>query len=142
MTTRSLLITLFIMLGLSAPAMAQQPSGSHRYAIYFEYSDQAIKAIIDNPQQDRVAQVTKLIEPFGGKVETFYLFPMGGEWDGMGIEQFPDDVSLVAINLILRSTGNLVRTQAVPVMTPQEFQQSFVKAKSTPTTYTPPTATK
>jgi uncharacterized protein with GYD domain len=142
MTSRSLLIASAIVLGFAVPVMAQQQSGSHRYVIFFKYSDQAIKALIDNPQQDRVGQATKLTEAFGGKLETTFGFPMGGEWDGMVIQQFPDDVTLNAVNLVLRSTGNFVRTQAVPLLTIQEVQQSLAKAKNTPNTYTAPTATR
>jgi uncharacterized protein with GYD domain len=113
----------------------------HRYVVFVKYSDQAIKAMIDTPQ-DRVAIATKLTEAFGGKLETTYGFPMGGEWDIMIIQQFPDDVAVEAVNFVLRATGNFVKTQAIPIMTVQEIEQSLAKARSTRSTYTAPTATK
>src|SRR5215471_15709234 len=55
MRTRSLLLALAIVIGLAIPAMAQQASTPQRYAVFFKYSDQAIKGLVDNPQ-DRTAR--------------------------------------------------------------------------------------
>ena len=53
-------------IGLSVPAIAQQ--SMHRYIAFFKYSDTAVKAMTENPQ-DRSAQIAKLAESFGGKLE-------------------------------------------------------------------------
>jgi uncharacterized protein with GYD domain len=82
MKVHSLLIASAITTALALPTMAQQSSTTHRYLLLFKYSEQAIKAMRENPQ-DRSAQAAKLIETLGGKMEVNYFFPLGGEYDGM-----------------------------------------------------------
>ena len=72
MKSKSLLIASVIAIGLTIPVMAQQPNTMHRYATFFKYTDQAIKAMVDNPQ-DRTAAVAKINEAFGGKLETIFF---------------------------------------------------------------------
>lgn len=95
----------------------------------------------ENPQ-DRAAAAKKLIEGFGGTMETSYFFPAGSEYDGMIIAGFPDDASALGVNLTVRATGNFTKLQTVPVMTADEFKAAMEKAKNVKSSYTPPTATK
>jgi uncharacterized protein with GYD domain len=95
----------------------------------------------ENPQ-DRSAQIAKLAESFGGKLEAAYWFPSGSEYDGMVITSLPDGVSAEAQDLFVRATGNLAKTQSIPLMTAEEFKAAMEKAKSVKSGYTPPTATK
>src|SRR4029077_9306742 len=71
-------------MGLASPAMAQQ--SMHRYVALLKYSDSAVKAMMENPQ-DRSAQGAKLAESFGGKMVAAFFFPGGGEFDGMVINR-------------------------------------------------------
>ena len=57
MRLHSLMLTSALAIGLAVPAMAQQ--SVHRYITNFRYSDTAIKAMTENPQ-DRAAQIAKL----------------------------------------------------------------------------------
>jgi uncharacterized protein with GYD domain len=139
MKLRLLILESALIAALAAPAMAQQ--SMHRYALYFKYSDAAIKAMTDNPQ-DRAAAAAKLYESFGGKVEANYWFATGGEFDGMIIVQMPDEVSAEATALFATSTGNFPNTNAVLLMTSEEFKAVQEKAKAVKSAYTPPTATK
>lgn len=140
MRSRTLLIASAIAIGLAGPAIAQQSTSAHRYVGLFKYTDQAIKTTTENPQ-DRAAPVAKLLEGLGGKLESMYFFPMGGEWDGMVISQMPND-AVESVNLIVRSTGNFAKVQSIPVMTAGEFKAAAEKAKSATTGYTAPTATR
>jgi uncharacterized protein with GYD domain len=108
----SLVMASALTMGLAVPAMAQQ--SMHRYAVFFKYADNAVKAMTENPQ-DRSAQGSKATESFGGKQDAFYLFPAGGEFDGMAIAEFPDQVTAEGLNLFVRSTGNFTRFQIVPI---------------------------
>src|SRR5690242_19278560 len=91
MNMQSLIVSSVFALGFAAvPAIAQQPS--HRYLEFFRYSDTAVKAMTENPQ-DRSAQAAKLAESFGGKVESIYFFPAGSEYDGMVIFAYPAEVA-------------------------------------------------
>ena len=66
MNAKSLLIASAIAVGLAMPATAQQSTTMHRYASFFKYTDQAIKGMLDNPQ-DRAAALSKAAEAFGGR---------------------------------------------------------------------------
>jgi uncharacterized protein with GYD domain len=138
MNAKSLLIAPAIAVGLAMPATAQQSTTTmHRYAGFFKYTDQAIKAMTDNPQ-DRAAAVTRSIEVFGGKVEAFYYFPMGGEFDGLIILQAPSDGAAEAIGLVARSTGALAKQVVVPIIASGEFKTLMETAKQGAASYAPP----
>jgi uncharacterized protein with GYD domain len=137
MKLHSLLIASAITTVLASSAMAQQSTTMHRYVIYFKYTDQAIKGMMDNPQ-DRTAVATKLTEAFGGKPEAFYSFPMGGEFDGMAIGQLPNDSAIEAIQLVTRAGGAVARSVVVPIMTSSEFKTLMETAKQGAASYAPP----
>jgi uncharacterized protein with GYD domain len=141
MRVHSLLIASAIATLLAFPAMAQQPGTPHRYLGLFKYSDQAMKAMRENPQ-DRSAAAAKLYESLGGKLEATYFFPLGGEYDGMLIAQMPNDAAFAALNFIIAPTENFSKALVLPLMTADEFKAAMEKAKGTITSYTPPTATR
>lgn len=153
MGLHTVVMTSVLAIGLAVPAMAQQQSGQmdraasgrpvpmHRYVSFFKYSDQAMKAMMENPQ-DRSVQVAKLAEGFGGKMDSIYFFPTGGEYDGMVIWEWPSDATIAAAALMTRSTGNFAKDLAIPLMTSFEFMAAMEKAKEVKSSYTPPTATK
>jgi uncharacterized protein with GYD domain len=141
MKLHSLMIVSALAMGFAVPAMAQS-STMHRYILYFKYSDSAVKAMTENPQ-DRAAQAAKLYESFGGKMESIYWYPSGGEYDGFAIGQAPDDVTAEAQSLMLRSSGNFPNIKVIPLMTSEEFKTATMeKVKNVKSGYAPPTATK
>jgi len=71
MGIHSLLIASTITTALVLPAIAQQSTTMHRYAILFKYTNQAVKAMTENPQ-DREAAARKLSESVGGKSESIF----------------------------------------------------------------------
>lgn len=140
MKLRTLFVASALAMALVAgPAMAQQTM--HRYLAFFKYSDTAVKAMTENPQ-DRSAQAAKLAESFGAKMEAIYWIAAGSEYDGVAIMAFPDEVNSEAQGLFLRATGNFTKLQSIPLMTAEEFKAAMEKAKSVKSAYTPPTATK
>jgi uncharacterized protein with GYD domain len=137
MNAKSLLIASAIAVGFAMPATAQQSTSMHRYAIFFKYTDQAIKGMTDNPQ-DRAVALSKAAEATGGKLEALYFFPMGGEFDGMIVEQQPSDMAIEAGTLLARSTGAAARVQIVPVISSGEFKTLVETAKQGAASYAPP----
>jgi uncharacterized protein with GYD domain len=137
MNAKSLLIASAIAVGLAMPATAQQSTTMHRYASFFKYTDQAIKELVDNPQ-DRTAAVSKLYAAFGAKIEAVYVFPMGGEFDGIVIIQAPSDSAIESIQLVVRSGGALAKAVVVPVIASGEFKTLMETAKQGAASYTPP----
>jgi len=75
-------------------------------------------------------------------MESAYWFAAGGEYDGMVIETFPDDVTVEAQNLFVRASGNLSKAVIFPLMTADEFKTAMEKAKNVKTGYMSPTQTK
>ncbi len=76
MNAKSLLIASAIAVGLAMPATAQQSTTMHRYASFFKYTDQAIKELLNNPQ-DRTAAVSKLFDAFARRQRLF----MSSRWE-------------------------------------------------------------
>jgi uncharacterized protein with GYD domain len=113
----------------------------HRYARFFKYSDQAIKAMTENPQ-DREAAAAKLAEGFGGKLGSIYWFATGGEFDCIVIWQNPDDVTAEASSKMARGTGNFANMRTISLLSSQEFKGAEEKVKGTKSGYTAPTTTK
>ena len=105
-----ILVAWALVIGLSLPAMAQQ--SPHRYVAFFNYSEAAVKAMTETPQ-DRAAQAAELAESFGGKMEAAYWFPAGSDYDGMVIWTFQDVVSEEALGLFARATGNFTRIKSL-----------------------------
>jgi uncharacterized protein with GYD domain len=128
MRPHSLMIALALAIGLAMPAAAQQ--SMHRYATLFKYSDEAMKAMTEHPQ-DRQAAAAKLAEEFGGKLESAYWFSTGSEYDGIVIWQLPDDVTSVALGMMTRASENFTDIRNVSVLTSQEFTAAMKKVKGT-----------
>jgi uncharacterized protein with GYD domain len=134
------LITATVVIGFITPAMAQQ--SLRPYLAYFKYSDAAIKAMTENPQ-DRGAAARKLAEGFGGKVDVIY-WTTSGEYDGFVVFEYPDDVTAAASEAFTRSTGNFQKAETIPLLNAEEFKAAMQKVKDVKatTTYTAPTQTK
>ena len=133
-------ITATVVIGFITPAMAQQ--SLRPYLAYFKYSDGAIKAMTENPQ-DRGAAARKLAEGFGGKVDVIY-WTTSGEYDGFVVFEYPDDVTAAASVALTRASGNFQKAESIPLLNAEEFKAAMQKVKDVKatTTYTAPTQTK
>ena len=134
------LIAAALVIGFVAPVMGQQPM--RHYLAYFKYSDAAVKAMTENPQ-DREAAARKLAEGFGGKLDVIYWTPSGG-FDGFAVFEYPDDVTAMASNALTRSSLNFQRLETIPILNAEEYKAAMQKAKDVraTTAYTVPTQTK
>ncbi len=137
---RLLMTASVLAIGLLAPATAQQSTNMHYYIGYFKYTDNAIKAMTESPQ-DRSVQARKLVEGFGGKLDRIFWFT-SGEYDGFVIYELPDDATAEAIEMTVRATGNFQSNDFIRIMNAEEFKMALEKAKQAKTGYTPPTETK
>jgi uncharacterized protein with GYD domain len=129
-----------LVIGFIAPAMAQQPM--RHYLAYFKYTDAAVKAMTENPQ-DREAAARKLAEGFGGKLDVIYWMT-SGPYDGFAVFEYPDDATAAASVALTRSSGNFQTNQSIPLLNAEEFKATMQKAKDVKasTAYTAPTQTK
>jgi uncharacterized protein with GYD domain len=84
----------------------------------------------ENPQ-DGATQVARLYEAYGGKMESIYFFSMGGEYDGLSVGQFPNNGAVAALVLSVGSSREFARSQALPLMSRDEFKGALEKVKGT-----------
>jgi uncharacterized protein with GYD domain len=139
MRKSNLLVAATLAISLVTPTMAQE---MRHYIGYFKYTDAAMKAMTENPQ-DREAAGRKLAETFGGKLDAIY-WTASGDYDGFVIWEWPDDVTAEASNMLARATGNFSKNEIIPLMNATEFKAAMQKVKDIKATtgYTAPTQTK
>ena len=106
------------------------------YLIKANYSTDAIKAMVNNPQ-DREVAARKAIEALGGTLHHFF-FALG-DADVIAIIEVPDDKTIVAGSLIVSASGNFSKYSTTKLMTSSEAMAAMSKAKDVVSAYTPPT---
>jgi uncharacterized protein with GYD domain len=105
------------------------------YLLQASYKDNQLKAALE-AGSDRTPVMRALVESFGGKLhQTFLAF---GEWDVVGILEFPDNESAAAALLHVESAGVWSRAQTTVLITTEEGMRAVQKVKATQTTYRPP----
>ena len=107
------------------------------YLIRWQFKDTAAKALVAKPQ-DRTAPARTLIEGFGGKLLSYY-FALG-EYDGIGICEFPDSVSVAACSMKATATGAFTRFETTALLTAAEAEAAMKKAKEAKVDYRAPNA--
>ena len=105
------------------------------YMLRWQLTTDSAKALVAAPQ-DRTGPATTLIESFDGKLLCYY-FSLG-EYDGLGIVEFPDNVAATACSMKAASTGAFSRFETTALLTAQEAEAAMKKAKSNKSGYKPP----
>ncbi|MCW3476663.1 GYD domain-containing protein [Limobrevibacterium gyesilva] len=105
------------------------------YAIRWGLKDSTSRALTQNPH-DREPLARQLIEGFGGKLHNYFF--MLGEYDGLAIVEFPDNVSAVATSMRASATGAFTRFETHVLMTAQEAKSAMEKVKTSNVAYRPP----
>ena len=106
------------------------------YMFQARYSTDAIKAMVDNPQ-DREAAARPLIEALGGKLHKLY-FCFGVE-DVVALIEAPDDETMAACALVVGASGAFSGGATTKLMTSAEAMAAMKKAKSAQGKYKPAT---
>jgi uncharacterized protein with GYD domain len=107
------------------------------YLIRWQFKDATAKALVDTPQ-NRTGPATALIEGFGGKLLSYY-FALG-EYDGLGICEFPDSISVAACSMKAAATGAFARFETMALLTATEAEAAMKKAKEAKVKYRAPNA--
>jgi uncharacterized protein with GYD domain len=115
----------------------QQEEAMAHYLLRWQFKDATAKVMIDKPQ-DRTGPATNLIEGFGGKLLCYY-FALG-EYDGIGICEFPDHVSVAACSMKAAATGAFARFETMALLTATEAESAMKKAKDSKVNYSAPNA--
>ena len=105
------------------------------YLLRWQFKDSTAKALVDKPQ-DRTKPATALIEGFGGKMHCYY-FALG-DYDGLGIAEFPDNTSATACSMRAASTGSFARFETTALITAQEAEAAMKMAKAAKVAYKAP----
>jgi uncharacterized protein with GYD domain len=107
------------------------------YLIRWQFKNATVEALVDKPQK-RTVPAQALIEGFGGKLLSYY-FALG-EYDGVGICEFPDTVSVMACSMKAMATGAFARFETMALLTAAEAEEAMKKAKHTKVDYSAPNA--
>jgi len=104
-----------------------------KYLVQVAYSPESWAAMVKHPQ-DRMEAVRPAVESIGGKFESAYL--AFGEYDLIGIIDFPDNVASAAFSIDVASKGAVKALKTTPLLTMDESVAAMQKASSV--SYTPP----
>jgi len=105
------------------------------YLFQWKYKEASIQAMIETPQ-DRPAELRKAAEAFGGRVHQFFF--AFGEYDGIGIVEFPDNESCAACAVMLTGAGANAVLRTTALLTANEGQAAMLRASSVQSGYRPP----
>jgi hypothetical protein len=128
MRLHSLLIASAIATVLALPAMAQQSATITSLCILFQIygpSDQSDARQTAGPRGCPLK---------GGRGN----FPMGGEFDGMIIQQVPSDAAPEVGGFYARAARGVAKTMTDPIILSSEFKTLMEKAKQGAASYAPP----
>lgn len=85
---------------------------------------------------DRYATSVKLAEAFKGSIISMYN--RMGEYDGLGIFNFPDVIHATAHSVHAMATGAFVRHDCEQLITPSEYKLALLMSHDTMADYLPP----
>jgi uncharacterized protein with GYD domain len=105
------------------------------YLFQWKYKEQAIKAMVEAPQ-DRPAELRKAVEAFGGRLHQFFF--AFGDYDGISIVEFPNNEMCAACAVMLTGSGATAALRTTVLLTANEGQEAMLKANSVQSGYRPP----
>lgn len=105
------------------------------YMFSASYSTDAIKAMVDNPQ-DREVAGRAAIEALGGKLHQFFFcFDTN---DVIAIIEIDDDVAMAACSMLIGASGAMSHGSTTKLMTSADAMTAMERAKGALDSYSPP----
>jgi uncharacterized protein with GYD domain len=99
-----------------------------QYLGRFKYSSDAVRALVESPQ-DREAAARDVLESLGGKLLGFwYAF---GEFDGVFIAEAPDNATVLALAMAVGGAGAMASFETTVLLSMDEGQEAMRKAAAT-----------
>jgi len=95
-----------------------------RFLILANYTQEGLRGLIKEGGTARSEAVRKAVEGAGGKMECFYY--AFGDNDVVSIAELPDNVTAVALNMAIGSTG-LATIRVLPLMTGADIDKAAKK---------------
>lgn len=106
------------------------------YMFQASYTAQAIKALVNNPQNREEAART-VIEAVGGKL--LHMYFCFGTADVVAIIEAPDDKSMAACSMAIGASGAFSAGSTTSLMTPAEAMEAMQAAQTAAAVYKPAT---
>ena len=107
------------------------------YMFTASYTTDAIKAMVDNPQ-DREAAGRAAIEALGGKLHQFFF--CFDQADVIAIIEIEDDVAMAACSMLVGAGGGLAHGATTKLLTSADAMAAMARAKAAQDSYSPPTS--
>src|SRR5579862_294736 len=101
------------------------PTEMAKYLVQVRYTADGAKGLLTDGGTGRRAATEKAVASVGGKIESFYFAI--GEIDAYVIVDVPDEVSLVALELVVNATGR-INSRSVRLITPEDVDAATKKA--------------
>ncbi|HEX2172032.1 MAG TPA: GYD domain-containing protein [Dehalococcoidia bacterium] len=95
------------------------------YLVQGSYTPEAVNALTRNPE-DRAEAARGLVEKMGGRMLEFFYAQ--GEYDIVGIVEFPDAETANAFMMVVIKTGHLKATKTTPLFTVEETMRAMRRA--------------
>src|SRR5579864_7851293 len=96
-----------------------------KYLIQVAYTSVSCAAMVHSPQS-RLEAVRPAVESVGGTFDdAWFAF---GEYDLVGICDFPDNIAAAAFSLSVAATGSVKELHTTPLMTMDESIEAMRKA--------------
>ena len=105
------------------------------YMFSVSYSTDAIKAMVDNPQ-DREAAGRAVIEALGGKLHHFFF--CFDQKDVIAIVEMDDDVAMAACSMLIGASGAMSHGATTKLMTSADAMKAMGRAKYVQDSYKAP----
>ena len=96
-----------------------------KYLVQAAYTSEAWAAQISNPQ-NRLEAVGAVANRLGGKIDAFYV--AFGEYDIVGIVDFPDNVSEAAFSIAVASGGAVKALKTTPLLDIEDGREAMRRA--------------
>jgi uncharacterized protein with GYD domain len=97
------------------------------YLWHASYTSEGTKGLIKEGGSKRRAAVQQMVEKAGGKLIAFYY--AFGDADVIGITEFPDQATAVAVSLAVNSAG-VVNLHTTQLLSPEELDAGAKKSIS------------
>jgi uncharacterized protein with GYD domain len=104
-----------------------------KYLLQVAYTPESWAAMVKNPQ-NRMDAVRPAVESLGGKFEDAWL--AFGQYDLVGICDFPDNVSAAAFSISVAGKGSVKALHTTPLMSMEDSVEAMRKAGGS--AYKPP----
>src|SRR5690242_15355014 len=95
------------------------------FMLRWQFKDEAAKALVGKPQ-DRTGPAKTLVENFGGTMHHYYF--AFGDYDGLAICEFPDNISVAACSMKATSTGAFARFETTALLSGKEAETAMKQA--------------